>query len=522
MRLGYVMRSSWTMLRSPRDGAERVRGRIDRRQDLRELAALADPLNEYYGVAEEWAPVLHEAIDAPWPCQEPERFGKVWDATVSGLASAGLRVGRASYGGWNDGDRAHAEAIWCLVSHLRPAVVVETGVAHGLTSRVILEALNRNGSGRLWSIDLAAVDPALHHEIGIAVPEDLRSRWTYVAGTSRSRLPQLVRELRQVDLFVHDSLHTARNMCFELDTIWRALPPGGAAVVDDIDHSLGFRRFLDRAAPGASVAARHVTGSGLWGAALKAGTRSGLSSGGQARRPHGTATVVRQRRHERIEDGVAAEIAQLIKTLAPDKTRILQIQPGPGQQTLLFRDQLATYGRPVIYDNEDKRDPAVSSATDFYQVDIEKAAFPAVDGEFDLMIWNRDLVTVKNLGPALREGRRVLRPGGVFVVAAPNLAALHNRLLLMTGRQPTTLHIGNGDHVRGFAFRSMTRFLTRDLDFQVLRIVGVGLAPVTAAALPGPFRGLSHTVVWALRKPESVTAQAAQRQVLAAAAAHPA
>lgn len=501
MRLGYATRSSWTMARSPLVSIERIRGRIDRRRDLRELASVGGPQREHYAVAEDWAPVLHKAIEAPWPCQESGRFGEVWDAIVVDLTAAGLHVGRASYGGWNDGDRAHAEAIWCVVAHSRPEIVVETGVAHGLTSRVILEGLQRNGSGHLWSIDLPAVDPALHHEIGIAVPADLRSRWTYIAGTSRQRLPRLVRKLQRVDVFVHDSLHTARNMCFELDTVWPALPPGGIAVVDDIDHSFGFRRFVARVNPGAWAAARHVTGRGLWGTAIKAGVRPQPSPGGNAARSLGSAQEVRERRHQRIEDGVVNEIAHAIKTVAPDASSLLQIQPGKGRQTLLFGDQLAAPGRPVIYDEEDRRDPSVSSQTDFHKVDLEAAAFPAADGEFDLVIWNRDLVTVKNLVPALREAGRVLRPGGVFIVAAPNLAALHNRLLLMTGRQPTTLHIGNGDHIRGFAVRSMTGFLTRDLDYQVLRVTGVGLAPVTPSVLPGMLRGLSHTVVWTLRKP---------------------
>jgi hypothetical protein len=487
------------MMRSPRAGAERIRGRVDRRQDLRELAALGVPQSEHYTVTEDWGPALHEIIGAPWPCPESERFGAVWDAVVADLTAAGLRVGRASYGGWNDGDRAQAAAIWCVVAHSRPAIVVETGVAHGLTSRVILEGLKRNGSGHLWSIDLPAVDPALHHEIGIAVQADLRSRWSYVSGTSRERLPRLVRKLKRVDLFVHDSLHTARNMCFELDTVWPALAPGGIAVVDDVDHSLGFRRFIDRAAPGAWLTARHVTGRGLWGAAVKAGTKSVPSPGGEAWRPQDTAE--RERRHQGIEDAVVSEIARVIQTMASDQSRLLQVQPGSGHQTLIFRDQLATPDRPVSYDEEDKRDPAVSSQTDFYKVDLEAAAFPAADGDFDLVIWNRDLVTVKNLVPAMREVRRVLRPGGILVVAAPNLAALHNRLLLMIGRQPTTLHIGNGDHVRGFAIRSMTEFLTHGLDYRLLRVTGVGLAPVTAAVMPGPLRGFSHSVVWALRKP---------------------
>jgi Methyltransferase domain len=274
MQLGFKVRASRTALRHPRESIERARGRIDTRRDKRELTALRGKQDDRYAITEDWESVLHEAIGAPWPCQEPERFGEIWDATVSGLTARGLRVGLASYRGWNDGDPAQAKAIWCLIAHLRPAAVVETGVAHGLTSRVILQGLDRNETGHLWSVDLPAVDPALHHEIGMAVPENLRARWTYIKGTSRRRLPELARELRQVDLFVHDSLHTARNTGFELDTVWPALPAGGVAVVDDIDRSLGFSRFTERVAPEAQVIARHVTGSGLWGTAVKGRPRS--------------------------------------------------------------------------------------------------------------------------------------------------------------------------------------------------------------------------------------------------------
>jgi hypothetical protein len=62
------------------------------------------------------------------------------------------------------------------------------------------------------------------------------------------------------------------------------------------------------------------------------------------------------------------------------------------------------------------------------------------------------------------------------------------------------LPIDHGDHIRGFAGPAMTGFLTRDLDFELLRVSGVGLAPVSAAVVPGPLRSISHTFVWALRK----------------------
>jgi SAM-dependent methyltransferase len=213
-----------------------------------------------------------------------------------------------------------------------------------------------------------------------------------------------------------------------------------------------------------------------------------------------TMSSLRERRHERIEDSVAGQIARAIRILAPGGGRLLHIQARHGGQTLLFRDQLTSPERPVICDEKDERDPAVRAATNFWLIDVEAATFPVADGQFDLVIWNRELVTVKNVGPALREVQRVLRPGGMLMVTVPNLAALHNRMLLLAGRQPSTLHVGNGDHIRGFVVPSMTRYLERDLGFEVLEITGVGLAPITGAVLPGLLRGLSHSVIWILRK----------------------
>jgi hypothetical protein len=270
LRVGYTIRASSSILRHPTQGIERIRGRRDRHQDQREKAALGVSMSSFYGATADWRDRLHAALDVPFPCPAAAPFDELWEKMTDDLTAAGLRVGLASYGGWNDGDRAFSEAIWCLVAHTRPERVVETGVAHGLTSRIILQGLEINGSGRLWSIDLPAVDSVLHPEIGSAVPQNLRSRWNYVSGTSRERLPEVLSELGTIDLFVHDSLHTARNTRFELDTAWPAIRPGGVAVVDDIDHSLGFHAFLGQAHPAESVTAGHVTGSGLWGLAIKA------------------------------------------------------------------------------------------------------------------------------------------------------------------------------------------------------------------------------------------------------------
>jgi len=137
-------------------------------------------------------------------------------------------------------------AIWLLIRALRPNVVVETGVAHGMTSRFILEALERNGCGKLWSVDLPPFNPESRREVGVAVDgERLRRRWVYVAGTTRRRLPALLSNLGPVDIFVHDSAHTDRNVAFEMGLAWDHLSAGGAVVVDDVDVNSAFKTFTE-------------------------------------------------------------------------------------------------------------------------------------------------------------------------------------------------------------------------------------------------------------------------------------
>jgi predicted O-methyltransferase YrrM len=123
--------------------------------------------------------------------------------------------------------------------------VVETGVAHGFTSRFILQALASNRAGRLWSIDLPPLNPGLRQQVGIAVPKELSDRWTYIQGSSRRRLPKLLSELEPIDLFIHDRLHSERNVRFEMDRAWAKLRPGGAIIVDDVDVSWGFHTFSE-------------------------------------------------------------------------------------------------------------------------------------------------------------------------------------------------------------------------------------------------------------------------------------
>ena len=177
---------------------------------------------------EAWDEHLHELLGAPWPCGQRQRFDGIMADIDARLAANGLGSGRYTYAYYSDAESLLCHAVWCVAQHARPEVVIETGVAHGVTSRVVLEALRQNDLGHLWSIDLPfPFDHRLHAETGVAVPDSCRPRWSYVEGSSKQRLPPLVAKVRHVEMFIHDSLHTAKNTMFEMKQLAPAMPSGG-------------------------------------------------------------------------------------------------------------------------------------------------------------------------------------------------------------------------------------------------------------------------------------------------------
>jgi hypothetical protein len=224
-----------------------------------------------YQAEEDFGPAFHDLLSLPWPCDEFENFHVVWSDIERELTALGLAVGRWTYGIYSDADPALGAVTWCAVRHLLPEKVIETGVARGVTSRLILEAMSLNGDGHLWSVDLPhPLRPELHNETGAAVPSAFRDRWTYVRGSSRSRLPALVSRLGQVDMFVHDSLHTARNMRFELSTVWPAMDHGGLVLVDDVENQ-SFRDFVQVSGGPPSAVIRSADGPWMFGVVSKVG-----------------------------------------------------------------------------------------------------------------------------------------------------------------------------------------------------------------------------------------------------------
>lgn len=150
-----------------------------------------------------------------------------------------------------------AELLYVLIRIMKPEIVVETGVGAGKSSVFILKALEKNGKGALYSIDL----PDEVSSSGWVVPEDLRSRWDLRFGAARDILSPLLHEIGPIDVFLHDSDHSYENVMFEFRAAWPFLKRNGLFLAHDVGRNDALFDFCREVrAPWTKVRTFHVLG----------------------------------------------------------------------------------------------------------------------------------------------------------------------------------------------------------------------------------------------------------------------
>ncbi|QLH09709.1 class I SAM-dependent methyltransferase [Candidatus Nitrosotenuis sp. DW1] len=136
--------------------------------------------------------------------------------------------------------------LYILCKIIRPEKIVETGVAYGLSSMYILQALFENKKGTLYSIDSVFTPWQSKEMIGSAIPSHLRKNWKLILGSSSEKLKETLSALGPLDIFFHDSLHTYKNMTFEFDTAWPFIIKNGFLISDDISGNNAFHDFYSK------------------------------------------------------------------------------------------------------------------------------------------------------------------------------------------------------------------------------------------------------------------------------------
>jgi predicted O-methyltransferase YrrM len=114
-------------------------------------------------------------------------------------------------------------AWYALLRALRPTHVVETGTDVGLGSLVLAAALLRNGTGDLTTIDVTDFSGAL-------IAGEYAGVVRQVKGDSVEVLSNLDRD---VDVFIHDSLHTYDHEVAELEAVAHHLATDGLLLSDN-------------------------------------------------------------------------------------------------------------------------------------------------------------------------------------------------------------------------------------------------------------------------------------------------
>lgn len=142
---------------------------------------------------------------------------------------------------WVVGDRS-ALALYLVVRLTRPDVVVETGVAGGHSSFLLLCALHANGHGRLVSFDVLP-------DAGTLVPSHLRSRWELVILRSADPLAEAavrISAIGAVDVFFHDADHSYVGQYTDYALAEKVLALGrhGILLSDDVDMSFAFIEYV--------------------------------------------------------------------------------------------------------------------------------------------------------------------------------------------------------------------------------------------------------------------------------------
>jgi predicted O-methyltransferase YrrM len=136
--------------------------------------------------------------------------------------------------------------LYYLCRILKPKIIVETGVAYGISSAYILKALQKNDFGTLYSIDSVFRPWQTEKMIGSVIPKNLRDRWNLVIGKSADELQNLFNGVGKTDIFIHDSSHTYRNMMFEFNIALEKMNENGIIISDDILGNDAFYDFTNK------------------------------------------------------------------------------------------------------------------------------------------------------------------------------------------------------------------------------------------------------------------------------------
>lgn len=130
---------------------------------------------------------------------------------------------------WNAGINL-VTFLFDYITKIKPQVIVETGVANGVTTRVIQAAIESS------DVEFHSIDT----NINCATINVESKNWTFhhLKGNNlKKAIQSTLKSVPQVDLWIHDSDHSYLWQTFEYELALKKLNSGGVLISDDVDFS---------------------------------------------------------------------------------------------------------------------------------------------------------------------------------------------------------------------------------------------------------------------------------------------
>jgi predicted O-methyltransferase YrrM len=129
--------------------------------------------------------------------------------------------------------------LYSFIRIVKPLKLVETGVADGVSTYFILNAIKNNGQGKLYSIDIS-------NDVGTLLSNNEKQNWELHILKSKGDFRKYLSKIFPFDIFIHDSNHSYFWQYYEYSTALEFITSNGFIMSDDVDYSYAFLDFCKR------------------------------------------------------------------------------------------------------------------------------------------------------------------------------------------------------------------------------------------------------------------------------------